>query len=104
MKDWKLPEAQRCLDEIVRRAKGCGPRGVMESEGDAVVGRAHDHERFATGFTFPDEDQEPGGEPASLVEFMQTSPLADAVRAGEWPWEWDDATRSWVLPGNAVPA
>lgn len=98
MKDWKLAEAQRRLGEVMRRAKLCGPQRVMGTDGDAFVLSARDYKRFVIGFTFDDEDEGDEIEPAPLVEFLQKSPFAEAVRAGDFPWEWDDATRSWVVP------
>lgn len=109
MKDWKLAEAQKCLGELVRQAEKCGPQRVTGPDRDAVVLSAHDFERLLADAgllesDLRDGDDAPEGEPLSFVEFMQKSPLAEAVRAGEFPWEWDDATRSWVLPVDAVSA
>lgn len=109
MKNWKLAEAQRCLGEVVRQAERCGPQRVAGPDGDAVVLSAHDFERLLAdaGLSesdISDGDDMPEREPMGFVEFMQKSPLAEAARAGEFPWEWDDATRSWVLPGDAVSA
>ena len=109
MKEWTQAEAQRCLGEVVRRAKMCGPQRITGSDGEAFVLSAADYRRLLAESGVPEtdlcgDDDAPEGEPVSFLEFMQKSPLAEAMREGEWPWEWDDATRSWVLPGNALSA
>lgn len=109
MGDWKLPEAQRCLEEIIRRAESCGPQRVEGAEGGVVVldGRDFTLLLAEAGLREADlchGDDIPEAEPMGFAEFMQRSPLAEAVRTGEWPWEWDDATRTWVLPGDALSA
>ncbi|HST61190.1 MAG TPA: hypothetical protein VLK84_20980 [Longimicrobium sp.] len=110
MKNWKLAEAQKCLGEVVRHAKMCGPQRITGSDGEAVVLSAADYKRLLADAGLSESDisdraDTPEREPMGFVEFMQKSPLAEAVRAGEFPWEWDDATRRWVLPGDAdVPA
>jgi prevent-host-death family protein len=88
MKEWKLAEAQRCLGEVVRRAKVCGPQGITGRDGTAVVLSAADYKRLIaeSGLAeadFSEDDDAPAGEPMSFLEFMQTSPLAEAIRAGE---------------------
>ena len=109
MEDVKLAEARECLGEVIRRAQRCGPQRVDGPDGEAVVLSADDFERLLadSGISETDlcgADDVDEGEPVSFLEFMQNSPLAEAMRSGEWPWEWDDATRSWVLPGDAVSA
>lgn len=93
MKTWKLSEAQRCLGELVRQAERCGPQRVTGPDGDVVVVSAAESDRLIGGT----ELQEDGvaGEPSmSFVEFMRTSPLAEAMAAGEiLPEEWDRACR-----------
>lgn len=99
MKDWKLAEAQRCLGEVVRRAKVCGPQRITGPDGDAVVLSARDFERLLADAGIPESDLcgaegRPGGEPVSFLEFMRNSPLAEMMAAGEIsPDEWDRACR-----------
>jgi hypothetical protein len=107
MKEWKLTEAQRCLSEVARRAKLCGPQRITGPDGEVFVLCAADYRRLLADSGIPEtdpcgEDDAPEGEPMGFVEFMQKSPLAEAMRSGEFPWEWDDETRSWVLPADAV--
>lgn len=107
MKDGKLAEAQDCLGEVIRRAERLGPQRVEGPDGEVVVLGADDFERLLAGSGISETDLRRDGdalegEPVSFLEFMQQSPLAEAMRSGDWPWEWDDATRSWVLPGDAV--
>jgi prevent-host-death family protein len=104
MGDWQLAEAQQNLSEVIRTAESCGPQRVNGPDGDAFVLSARDYKRFVIGSTFDDEEEAPATEPVSFLEMMQRSPLAEAMRDGDWPWEWDDATRSWVLPNDAIPA
>jgi hypothetical protein len=94
MKTWKLMEAQQCLGEVVRRAESSGPQRVTGPDGDAFVLSALDYERLATGISFADEEEASGGEEMSFLEFMRTSPLAEAMAAGEIsPEEWDRVCR-----------
>lgn len=102
MKDWTLSEAQQRLDEVVAEAESCGPQRVIAPHGDAFVLSARDYKRFVIGFSFDDEEEQSGTERMNFLEMMQRSPLAEAMRSGDWPWEWDDATRSWILPSDAV--
>jgi hypothetical protein len=88
MKDWKLAEAQRCLGEVLARAERCGPQRVAGPDGDAVVLSARDFARLLADAGIPESDLRgaeavPEGEPVSFLEFMQKSPLAEAIRAGE---------------------
>ena len=106
MKNWKLAEAQQCLGELVRQAERCAPQRVTGPDGEAVVLSVRDFERLLADGDITESDlcgpdDEAEGAPVSFLEMMQKSPLAEAIRAGEFPWEWDDATRSWVLPGDA---
>jgi hypothetical protein len=111
MEDGKLADTQQCLGEIIRRAKTDGPQRVRGPDGDAFILSARDYKRFVIGFTLEDEGEdedrdeaeaETDAEPMSFLEMMQRSPLAEAMRSGDWPWEWDDKTRDWVLPSHAV--
>jgi hypothetical protein len=92
MEDGKLADTQQCLGEIIRRAETGGPQRVRGPDGDAFILSADDYARYATGFVFPDDAGE--ATPMSFVEFMRTSPLAQAMAAGEIdPDEWDRACR-----------
>lgn len=99
MKEWKLAEAQRCLGEVVRRAKVCGPQGITGSDGEAFVLSAADYKQLLADAGIPGSDLRGSetareGEPMGFVEFMQQSPLAEAMAAGEFtPEEWDRACR-----------
>lgn len=99
MKDWKQAEAQRCLGEVVRRAKVCGPQRITGSDGNAVVLSAADFKRLLADAgllesDLCDGDDAPEREPMGFVEFMRTSPVAQAMAAGEIsPDEWDRACR-----------
>lgn len=93
MKDWKLAEAQRCLGDVLRRAESSGPQRVTSPDGDMVVLGAAEFDRLIGGTELMGDDV--AGEPSmSFVEFMRTSPLAEAMAAGEiLPEEWDRACR-----------
>lgn len=109
MENWTVVDAQRCLGEVIRRAETGGPQRVEGPGGTGVVLSEGDFKRILDDAGLRESDLDggdevPGGDPVGFVEFMQTSPLAEAVRNGEFPWEWDDATRTWVLPGDAVSA
>lgn len=72
MTTWTLERAKNQLSEVVRRALGHEPQLVTRGRHDAVVVLAkEDYERLIA--------------PQSLVDFMQKSPLAEAVAAGELP-------------------
>lgn len=109
MNDWTLADAQQRLGEVVRRAERCGPQRVAGPDGEVVVLGADEFQLLLTDAGIR-EDELRGAddalerEPMGFVEFMQKSPFAEAMRSGEWPWEWDDVERTWVLPGDAVPA
>ena len=100
MKTWKLIEAQQCLGEVVRRAVSCGPQRLEGHDGDVVVVDAAEYARLTHDEDLPEAGVE--GESISFLEMMQRSPWAEAMRSGDWPWEWDDKTRDWVLPSDAV--
>lgn len=100
MKNWHLTDTDGPLREVVRQALCCGPqRLTLEGKGEVVVLSPAEYERLAeapaaTGAEPPaDQDARTG---QSLMDFMQASPLAEAIRSGDWRWEWDDETRSWV--------
>lgn len=101
MADWKLDDARRRLEEVVRRAERCGPQRVEAPDGIAVVLSEGDFERMVAdaGPRAPDlrrggDEIASAGESMSFVEFMQRSPLAAAFRAGEiTPGGWDRACR-----------
>ena len=70
MKTWKLEDAKNRFSELVRRALARGPQRVTRRGRDAViVMSAADYERLVA--------------PESLVDFLQQSPFADALRRGE---------------------
>jgi hypothetical protein len=109
MNEWTLADARQCLGEVIRRAERCGPQRVAGPDGNAVVLSADEFQLLLADAGMREDELRGANdalerEPMGLVELMQTSPLAEAMRSGEWPWEWDDATRTWVLPGDAIPA
>ena len=95
MKIWTLSDARHRLDDLVRRALACGSQRVSAPGGEVVVLSAREYDRLAAG-TRP--AQEAGAEPRSLLDLMQTSPLAEAMAAGDidlqrypdWPRATDD--------------
>jgi hypothetical protein len=60
---------------------------VTGPDGDVVIVRAADYERLLAGSGGSETDLrtsgDADGEPVSFLEFMQRSPLAEAIRAGE---------------------
>jgi prevent-host-death family protein len=70
MTTWTLERAKNQLSEVVRRALAHEPQLVTRGRHDAVVVLAK-------------EDYESLIAPQGLVEFMQSSPLAAAIAAGE---------------------
>ena len=82
MKTWKLEDAKNRFSEVVRRALAHQPQRVTRGGRDAVV--VVSAEDYAV-LTFAGD----------LVEFLQKSPLADAVKHGEI-----ELTRSRVLARN----
>jgi antitoxin Phd len=74
MGSWKLEDAKNRFSEVVRRAMADGPQFVTRHGRDAVVVlSATDYERFAA--------------PRPLLTFLQESPLADAIAAGDFEME-----------------
>ena len=70
MKTWKLEDAKNRFSEVVRRALAHQPQRVTRGGRDAVV--VVSAEDYAV-LTFAGD----------LVEFLQKSPLAEAVKDGE---------------------
>lgn len=94
MKDWRLAEAQQCLGDVSRRAQSSGPQRVASPHGDVVVLSVAEFDRLIGGTELLEEDDVAGEPSMSFVEFMRTSPLAEAMAAGEiLPEEWDRACR-----------
>ncbi len=70
MQTWKLEEARNRFSEVVRRALAHEPQLVTRNGAAAVVVLSvEDYERLIA--------------PRDLVEFLQQSPLAEALAAGE---------------------
>jgi prevent-host-death family protein len=66
MKSWKLEDAKNRFSEVVRRAIDHEPQLVTRNGRDAVVVlSAEDYERLVS--------------PRGLVDFLRTSPLAEAL-------------------------
>ncbi|HEX2081625.1 MAG TPA: hypothetical protein VHG08_28235 [Longimicrobium sp.] len=100
MRNWNLIEADGQLREIADAALCCGPQRVTLADEFAVVVLSAAEYARLTGET-PGARAEEAAEGEvrtgkSFMEFMQNSPWAEAVRSGDWIWEWDDETRSWV--------
>jgi hypothetical protein len=101
MKNWKLADADEDLKRIVRQAVHCGPQRVtLDDDLQVVVLSAAEYARL-TGEppAVKTADPSANGERKTgrtLVDLIRNSPWAEAVREGDWPWEWDDDTRSWV--------
>lgn len=95
METWTIHEAQHRLADIIHQAGSCGPQRVAGPDGDVFVVSADAYRCMAAGdFDVLEEGSESGGEPMSFVEFMQRSPLAEAMRTGEIdPDEWDRMCR-----------
>lgn len=71
MSTWKLEDAKNRFSEVVRRAMAHEPQFVTRNGRDAVVVvSAADYERLAA--------------PVPLLEFLQDSPLAEAIAAGDF--------------------
>ena len=76
MQTWQMQEAKARLSELVKRAEQNGPQGItLHSRSVAVVLSRTAFERLA-------------GQQASLLVFMQASPLA-ALDDDEWVFERD---------------
>lgn len=94
MNDWKLAEAQKCLGEVLRQAESGGPQRVSAPNGDMVVLSAAEFDRLIGDSALWEQDEGTDEPSMGFVEFMRTSPLADAMAAGEFsPEEWDRACR-----------
>jgi len=71
MNNWKLEDAKNRFSEVVRLALADQPQRVTRNGRDAVVViSAAEYERLA--------------QPQDLIDFMQASPLAKAIAAGEF--------------------
>ena len=71
MKTWKLEDAKNRFSEVVRLALAHEPQRVTRNGREAVVVlSAEDYEQLVA--------------PQDLIEFMQSSPLAEAIAAGEF--------------------
>lgn len=71
MHTWKLEDAKNRFSEVVRRAMAHEPQFVTRNGRDAVVVvSATDYERLTA--------------PVPLLEFLQDSPLAEAIAAGDF--------------------
>ena len=76
MNSWKLEDAKNRFSEVVREALANGPQRVTRNGRDAVVVvSAEEYERLSA--------------PGDLVEFLRTSPLADALAEGDLVFERD---------------
>lgn len=76
MNNWKLEDAKNRFSEVVRLALADQPQRVTRNGRDAVVViSAAEYDRLAT--------------PQDLFTFMQASPLARAIAAGELEFEID---------------
>jgi prevent-host-death family protein len=76
MQTWQMQEAKARLSELVKRAEQEGPQDItVHGRSVAVVLSRAAFERLA-------------GQQASLVSFMQASPLAE-LDDDEWPLERD---------------
>ncbi len=70
MQSWKLEDAKNRFSEVVRRALEHGPQLVTRRGREAVVVvSVEEYERLAA--------------PENLFEFLQRSPLGDALDSGE---------------------
>ncbi len=70
MRTWKLEDAKNRFSELVRRALAHQPQRVTRGGRDAVIVlSAEDYAKLAT--------------PGDLVDFLQASPLAQAMAEGE---------------------
>jgi antitoxin Phd len=70
MGSWKLEDAKNRFSEVVRRAMADGPQFVTRHGRDAVVVvSAAEYEQLAA--------------PRPMLDFLQDSPLAEAIAAGE---------------------
>lgn len=71
MKTWKLEDAKNRFSEVVRLALAHEPQRVTRNGREAVVIlSADDYEQLVA--------------PQNLIDFLQASPLAEAIAAGEF--------------------
>jgi antitoxin Phd len=81
MNNWKLEDAKNRFSEVVRLALANQPQRVTRNGREAVVViSADEYDRLA--------------QPQDLIEFMQASPLAKAIAAGEFELEIDRSEAS----------
>jgi prevent-host-death family protein len=74
MPTWKLEDAKNRFSEVVRLAMADQPQRVTRNGRDAVVVlSASEYDRLT--------------QPEDLIDFMQASPLAKAIAAGEFELE-----------------
>jgi prevent-host-death family protein len=74
MTTWKLEDAKNRFSEVVRLAMAEQPQRVTRNGRDAVVVvSAAEYDRMM--------------QPQDLIDFMQASPLAKAIAAGEFEFE-----------------
>jgi antitoxin Phd len=79
MNTWKLEDAKNRFSEVVRLALADQPQRVTRNGREAVVViSADEYARLA--------------HPQNLFEFLQASPLAEAVAAGEFEIDFERAT------------
>ena len=82
MNNWKLEDAKNRFSEVVRLALAEQPQRVTRNGRDAVVViSAAEYDRLT--------------QPQDLIDFMQASPIAKAIAAGEFEFELE---RSQELP------
>lgn len=74
MKTWKLEDAKNRFSEVVRLALANQPQRVTRNGREAV-------------YVISAEDYEALAQPQRLIEFMQASPLAKAIAAGEFTFD-----------------
>jgi prevent-host-death family protein len=74
MTTWKLEDAKNRFSEVVRLAMADQPQRVTRNGRDAVVVvSAAEYDRLT--------------QPEDLIDFMQASPLAKAIAAGEFEFD-----------------
>lgn len=74
MRKWKLEDAKNRFSEVVRRAEAHDPQLVTRNGREVVVVLSvEDYARLAG--------------PESLVDFLKNSPLAEALREGDFELE-----------------
>lgn len=80
MNTWRIEEAQRRLGEVVSLALDEEPQRVTRGAEAVVVIEAGEYARLKARPSAPEKC----AEPMPLFEFLQNSPLAEAVAAGEF--------------------